>query len=84
MAPVVTKSSVACVINRIEALNIIYVNGAFGEVEFLQITGTMFSRNTTVSKHPVLQDLIVLQDFNVGVVKEPNQIFLSILKLKPH
>ena len=80
MAPVVTKNFGVFVINPIEALNIIYANGAFGEVEFLQIIGTMSSRNTIVSKHQVLQDLIVLLDFNVAVVKGTNQIFLSILK----
>ena len=80
MAPVEIKSFVAYATNLIEALNIIYVNGAFGEVEFLLIIGMMFLKNIIASRPPVRQDLVVLLDFNVEVAKEPNQIFQNIPK----
>ena len=80
MAPVEIKSFVAYATNLIEALNIIYVNGAFGEVGFLLIIGMMFLKNIIASRPPVRQDQVVLLDFNVEVAKEQNQIFQNIPK----
>ena len=84
MALVEIRNFVVFATNLIEALNIIYANGAFGEVVYLQIIEMMSLKNITASKHPVPRDQTVLQDFNVEEVKELNLISRNILKLKPH
>ena len=84
MALVEIKNFVAFATNLIEALNITYVNGAFGEAVYLQIIEMMSSKNIIVSKHPGLRDQTVLQDFNVEEVKELSLISRNILKLKHH
>ena len=83
MARVEKKNFAVCVINQTGALNTICASGAFGEEEFLQSTGMMYSRNIIVSKLPVPQALIVRLDFN-AVVASKNQTSPNTQKMSPN
>ena len=80
MARVEKKNFAVSVINQTGALNIICASGAFGEEEFLQTTGMMYSRSTIVSKPPVPQVRIARLDFN-AVEASKNQISLNTQRL---
>jgi hypothetical protein len=79
VAHVEIKNFEACATNPIEAVNTIYVSGAFGEVVFLRNIETTFSKNIIASKLLEIQIPKTLQDFSV-VAKGKSQIYQNILK----